>query len=1190
MKVKNSTYPFSLDLKGDELLEINQVSSHSMLTSNAEAGILTEAFTRDVPQTDQQLATEMKNRGQALVPEQAADITTFCDLLPAGTFTFTPQGIIIQLNLSGAQLLGKERRALLGINFRQYVSRDHRKLFNGFVKQLFKTHRPQSCELKLCIAKDTIRYVHLDGIIFSDQQHGLVTAIDITEQKKREEALRHTQANLISLINNRDESIWSVDNNYRLITFNNFFRDECFAVSNMEVKKGMNVLSIFPSHLHQLWKHKYSRAMTGRRVVFEYTHQVGSELHDYEVFLNPVWTEKKVTGVTALSVVVTWRKQAEEALRRSEERHRLLADNAMDVIMTLDLQGRFNYVSPSVKKLTGYTASEMIHFNINEIYTPESAVILEKNLKQAMACIGQGQPMGEFRDELEQWCKDGSKIWMDVTTSAIYSHLGEFVGILCVGRDITERKTAEQALRRSEIKYRSLYESIIDGFVCTNMKGLIIDCNASFEQMIGRSREELMRFHFSDIIPEKWHSIEERVLKEQIIPLGYSEVYEEEFIRYDGSIFPVEIRIFAVKNEVGENERLCAIVRDITEQKRVKDALAKSEKLYHALFEESNAVMFLMDPFTGSIVDANSAACSYYGYTHDELISFNISEINMLPLSQILNSLAKVVKGNQMRYTLQHKLANSNVRDVEIYSCPIEFDGRILLHSIIHDITDRKTAEEALMASEARFRNLLQNVSAVAVQGYSPDGIVQYWNHASELLYGYSAQEAIGRNIIKLIVAPEMQEDMMKSIHQMVESGLASPSSEMSLVRRNGSHVNVYASHAIVQMPGRAPELFCFDIDLTERKRAEEKVRERDQIFGQFLENSPIYVFFKDEKLRMVNLSRNYESRLGKKIEEMIGKKVEELLPLDVSQRMTESSLRSIKEGIKIELEEEINGRHYSIIKFPIKVEGKPTGLAGFTIDITERKQAEIALKESEARLQHLNATKDKFFSIIAHDLKGPFNSIMGFSELLIRQIQERDYEGIDHYATIIQHSSERAMSLLLNLLEWSRSQTGTMEFHPEQINISTLAREAAELFYDAALQKSIVIYLEIQPQTMVMVDRKMISTILRNLISNAIKFTHDEGEITISARPCEGACLVEVCDNGMGIRKDAIDKLFRIDSSYSTLGTRDEVGTGLGLILCKDFIDKHQGRIWVESERGSKEKRGSTKFSFTIPLADNWR
>lgn len=1187
MKIENSTYPGSLNLKAEELLEDRHASNKSIPTSIPEnTYTLSESLKLVHELQVQHSELEMQNRELKQALEQAATANSLYDLSPAGYYTLSQEGIIQQLNSSGAKILGKERSDLVGVSLRQFVANDSKKIYTGFLTQLFKKHSKQSCEIKLSISAEVFTYVLLQGVISNNEAYGLITAIDITEQKKREEILKNTQSNLVSLINNRDESIWYINNNYQLLTFNNIFRDECFASYNIELKKGMNILNVFPGPLNQLWKQKYTRAMSGRRVVFEYSNQVGSELHDYEVFLNPVVSDRKVTGVTALSVVVTWRKQAEEALRRSEERHRLLADNASDVIMTMDVKGQFTYVSPSIKKLTGHSATEMMNFSIEQIYTQESASLVHSNLKKAMDAMQSCRTIGEFRNELEQWCKDGSKVWVDVTTSVMYNRIGEFVGILCVTRDITERKMAELALRRSENKYRSLYESIMDGFVCITMDGQIIDCNDSFEQMIGYRREEVVQLHFSEIVPEKWHASEQCIREEQIIPKGYSQVYEEEFIRKDGTILPVEIRVFLVKNGLDENERMCAIVRDITEQKRVKEALAKSEKLYHALFEESNAVMFLIDPTDGSIVDANSAACRYYGYTRDKLNRFNIVDINMQPQAQVLHNIAEVVQGKQLRYNFRHKLANSNIRDVEVYSCPIEIDGRILLHSIIHDITERKVAEEALVASEARLRNLLQNVSAVAVQGYSPDGTIQYWNHASELLYGYSSQEAIGRNIAKLIVAPEMQEGMMQSIHQMVKTGLPAPSSEMSLLRRNGSHVEVYASHALVQIPGRAPELFCFDIDLTERKKAQESVRERDEIFSQFLENSPIYIFFKDEHLRTLQLSRNYEELFGHKMEELIGKTIKDLYPSELVEELVESERKVLKEGVKIESEEELFGRCFATIKFPIRIKDKPTKLVGFRIDITERKRADMALKESEARLQELNATKDKFFSIIAHDLKGPFNSIMGFSDLLIRQIQERDYVGIDKYATIIQNSSERAMNLLMNLLQWSRSQTGNMEFHPEKINIAVLIREVSELLHDAALQKSIIIYLEIQPDTMVFIDRLMVSTILRNLISNAIKFTHDEGEIIISAYQQKNECLITVADNGIGIKKDAIDKLFRIDASYSTLGTHDETGTGLGLILCKDFVDKHKGKIWVESERGSKQERGSTKFYFTIPLA----
>jgi signal transduction histidine kinase len=250
-----------------------------------------------------------------------------------------------------------------------------------------------------------------------------------------------------------------------------------------------------------------------------------------------------------------------------------------------------------------------------------------------------------------------------------------------------------------------------------------------------------------------------------------------------------------------------------------------------------------------------------------------------------------------------------------------------------------------------------------------------------------------------------------------------------------------------------------------------------------------------------------------------------------------------------------------------------------FLRDITERKRAEEILIESEIRLRELNATKDKFFSIIAHDLKSPFNSIIGFSNLLIEQIQEKDYDGIAEYATIIRNSSQGAMDLLQNLLEWSRSQTGRMEFNPEYVEIVSMIDETIHILVDAAKQKSIILSRELPRKAIAFADKDMISTVLRNLISNAIKFTNPGGAIIISAEQKQNELIIGVTDNGVGIKKDVLDKLFRVEESFSTIGTKNEKGTGLGLILCKEFITKHGGEIWVESKVG----KGSM-FCFTIP------
>ena len=1184
MEVKNFTYPNFLRQKAEEQFEKNYNSINHTAVTEGQADVLKLLHELQV----HQIELEMQNEELKQALQKAETATALYDFAPAGYFTLDANGTISQLNFCGSKMLGRERFNLVNTNFKQFISHDSQLAFINFISNIFETLLKQTCEVRLVINTDFSIYVHLEGIISENGHLCLLTVVDITGRKKGEQTLKQAQTNLSALINNREESIWSIDKNYNFIIFNNFFRDECFASYNIELKDGMNALSILPPNLSLLWKQKYDIALQGRRVIFEFSNHVGEELHHYEVFLNPIVSEGKIMGATALSVVITWRKQIDEALRKSEERHRLLADNATDVIWTMDLKGQFTYISPSVKKLCGYSVDEMMmHHSIEEIFTPESVANAQPALKEAFEALQAEKPIRESHIELEQICKDDSTVWTDVTASAMFDKKGEFVGIMGVSRNITQRKSAEEALRRSELKYRTIYESIIDGFAWIDLKGQIIDCNNSFEQMLGYTRQELSQINLTDITREKWDSYEKNIIEEHILPQGYAQVYEQDFIKKDGTVIPVELRAYIVKNEMGEKGRMYAIVHDITNHKRAEEMVRKSEQLYHAIFEKSNAAMLLIDPTNNIIVDANSGACNFYGYSRDKFKELKITDINMQSQSQVKAGMDDISHGKRFYFNFRHKLANSNIRDVEVYSCLIEIEGRILLHLIVHDITDRKMAEESLIASEMRFRSLLQNVTSVAVQGYSPDGKIQYWNHASELLYGYTAQEAIGRNIVKLIVPSKMQGDMNQAIKQMVATGQPLPSAEVSLMRRNGSQVEVFASNAIVQMHGRAPELFCFDIDLTEHKRAEEAIKERDEIYNQFLENSPIYIYFKDEKLRTLRLSHNYEAWLGKNMKELLGKNAQELFSGDFAKNMQESDLMSLKQGIKIENEEEFDGRNYSIIKFPIRIEGKPTCLAGFIIDITEHKRAEMLMKESEARLQELNATKDKFFSIIGHDLKSPFNSILGFSNLLIEQIEENDYKGIGKYAMIIQQSSQRAMNLLSNLLEWSRSQIGKMEFNPHPIDISILINEATELLNDTAQQKSIAIYLEIQSAINVHVDKLMVGTILRNLLLNAIKFTNRGGEIIISTEQKQDQCIVTVADNGIGMKKEVMEKLFRIDVSYSTMGTQNEVGTGLGLILCKDFVSKHGGKIWVESNHSDYGKPNGSKFHFTIPMAD---
>ena len=244
-----------------------------------------------------------------------------------------------------------------------------------------------------------------------------------------------------------------------------------------------------------------------------------------------------------------------------------------------------------------------------------------------------------------------------------------------------------------------------------------------------------------------------------------------------------------------------------------------------------------------------------------------------------------------------------------------------------------------------------------------------------------------------------------------------------------------------------------------------------------------------------------------------------------------------------------------------------------------ELEAANKKLVESEHNLKDLNATKDKFFSIIGHDLRNPLNALIGFSELIAANSREFSKEDIHRYSVIINESAKNIHQLIENLLNWSRAQTGNIDFSPAHIPLSDFVSEIHKVLKINADNKNIRIDIDIPETIKVFADKNLLSTILRNLISNAVKFTTEGGKVFITAEEDNGKILVSVTDTGIGMNQEQVDLLFTLGTSKSTPGTTKEQGTGLGLILCKEFIEMHDGEIWAESEQG----KGST-FKFTIP------
>jgi len=636
---------------------------------------------------------------------------------------------------------------------------------------------------------------------------------------------------------------------------------------------------------------------------------------------------------------------------------------------------------------------------------------------------------------------------------------------LVVVADINERKQAEKTLKESETKYRELIENspdailiYVDGKIeLVNKECLRLMAVSYEEELIGKS---VIQF----VHPDCRAMVSER-MKKVANEGGFLPLAEEKFVRPDGSEVDIEVKALSIT--LDNKPAIQLIVRDITNRKQAEEALRVSERQYRDMFFKNTAVKLIIDPVSGEILNVNEAASKFYGYSVNRLEKMNINQINTLNEEQLATEMALARNEQRSRFDFRHRLASGEVRDVEVYSGPIEFGGCTRLYSIVQDVTDRKRTQDLLTQMNWRLESIVESTRIGTWEWNIKTGETVFNERWAQIL-GYSLAE----------LAP----------------------------------VSIKTWEALSH-----PE------DLKNSKKFLER---------HFSGELPYY---------------NFDCRMKHKDGHWVW-------VLDHGRVVTHTE------------------------------DGKPLIMFGTHTDITERKKVEETLRMNEAELLRLNAEKDKFFSIIAHDLRSPFNGFLGLTEIMVEGLPGMTRDEIQQMAVFIRKSATNLFSLLGNLLEWSRMQRGLMGVLPSSFLLMPKISESMLLVKDAADNKEIVISYAVPGDLEVFTDGNMLGGILRNLVTNAVKFTSKGGTVLISARSIPGNLVeISVRDTGIGMSKGLIDDLFRLDANTGRKGTDGEPSTGLGLMICKDFIEKNGGELFIESEEG----KGSD-FKFTVPMNSN--
>lgn len=369
--------------------------------------------------------------------------------------------------------------------------------------------------------------------------------------------------------------------------------------------------------------------------------------------------------------------------------------------------------------------------------------------------------------------------------------------------------------------------------------------------------------------------------------------------------------------------------------------------------------------------------------------------------------------------------------------------------------------------------------------------------------------------------------------------------------------------------------------DISEYKKAIEQLQ---QLFVS-VEQSPTAIVITDIDGNIEYVNPTFSTLTGYSADEVLGHNPRILKSKEHDDSLYAGMWQTIASG-KIWQGEIINKRksgelywENQLISPVTNEQGTITHYIAIKEDISKRKEAEKKLRQSEKKLKELNATKDKLFSILAHDLKNPFHTIFGFSEMLIKNISRYPQEKVIRFLEYQAKSAQEGYNLLENLLEWSRSQTGRLKWQPTTFDLWSIAQNSVNLLSATAKKKKINLINAISQGTLVYADSNMLTTVVRNLMSNALKFTNEGGSVMILSKNNDLYVEVQVKDTGIGIASEHLSKLFDLENTASRRGTAQERGSGLGLVLCKEFVEYNNGTISVKSEVG----KGST-FTFTIP------
>jgi PAS domain S-box-containing protein len=886
------------------------------------------------------------------------------------------------------------------------------------------------------------------------------------------------------------------------------------------------------------------------------------------------------------------RIHAEKALKESEERYRLLAENTGDFVALYDYEGIFLYASPSVKNLLGYTPEELIGSTPQNMICPDDFSKVHDRL-QLLYEKGE-TPIFDFRIKH----KDGHLVWLEASLKLVNNDK-EHPRILASNRDITRRKEDEQKILASEAHHRFLIENILDViWVYDVVSDRFAYVSASVEKLRGYTPEEVMaQTLFETFPPESLEKVKVALPLEieKFIMNGHSDIFKDEFEQYckDGSRVWIEVVAYLRLNESNGHIEIIGTSRNISDRHRAEIARQEIEQRYRILTEVTNEGIIIHQ--NGIIVDVNPSLLRMLKMSDDREQIVGKSLHAILPQNEAEEVRSKIQSAYSGVFQVQLFRRDNSSFPAEVVMRMIDFNGIRYRVASVNDITLRVEAEKQLIESEGRFRSIFDNAIA-GIAFAEIDGKLLMFNRAFGKIVGHDYRKLKGISFYDITYPDDVIKEK-KLIDEACHSGKDSITFEKRYIGDNQQVTWGDVSVSIIRNQQGVPtSLVAVVNDITLKKQNEQELLRALEYNKTINQTSPVGILTTNEKGEIIFANNMILSIMGVSQDDLIGKTYnsslwkistlegEELHPSEFPYEQVKAQLKPVyNERYTVQLPDS-ECVFLSFNSSPLfNSSGEFEGIISTIEDISDKLEVEKQLQQTNEQLYELNRQKDRFFSIIAHDLRGSLGNITNLSELLYLGYKTQELPMDETIVRTIYDSSLKTLNLLENLLAWANSQRHSVTVNHEKVNLSTILKDSVAVSEAIASEKNISLVFNLDNAIIIHTDRAMLSTIVRNLVSNAIKYSFENSEIVISSHLQKDGQHVEICvaDSGVGMDEETLTDLFEIDRNISVHGTAGEEGTGLGLVLCREFVNKLRGTIRVESKLG----KGSC-FCVLLPLA----